>query len=261
MRFGIKILLFGLCMSSMPLSVSSQNVNKQRTTAKTGNKSGKTNARKSNNQRLTTLAKAANEAFEKKQYNRAISLMDDYKKEKQLPNYGYYMLTFSCLKTAQDERCIEYGKEWERAVPDSRDEECKAWIYANIGVGCANLGRYEESNRYFMRSAELNKKNRQQYARDCESIGYNYWSLTQYDEARQWFERSATEWMKAMKVSFDDVQAGKVEHLDLGRVLFDWAMAHYACGDTEEGNRVVKMAAKCRYGEAEQYCREHLENQ
>ena len=260
MKLYIRFIIF-LMLGFSPLVCNAQKVQHKSNTKVARKKNSHVNSQKSKNQRLAQMAKDACDAFEKKQYNRAIGLMEEYKKEKPLPSYGYYMLTLSCLKTAQDERCVEYGKEWERVDPNSHDEECRAWIYANIGVGNANLNRFEDSNLYFKRSAELNKKSHhQQYVRDCESIGYNYWSMSQYEEARKWFELSATGWNKVLKISFADIEAGKVNHIELGRVLYDWAMCHYTCGDNDEGNRIVRMTAKCHYEEAEQFCRDHLSN-
>jgi len=251
-KFFRTVAFFLLLGFSLTSSVAQTAKSKRKETTKSSSR------KYHSNQVLAQKARDACEAFEQHQYNKAIQLMDEYKLQKQLPSYGYYMLTLSCLKTAQNERCVAYGNEWQKVDPNSKDEECRAWIYSNQAVAHANLNQFEESNNCFKQAAALNKKvNKKQYARDCESIGYNYWSLQNHTEARTWFERSAQQWLEVLKVNVTDIQQGKVNNEELGRVLYDWSMACFATKDYAEGKRYLILSAQCHYNEAIEYCTRH----
>ena len=210
--------------------------------------------KKPTQQEISLLAKRACAAFDEKRFQSAISLMDEYRKYASLPRYGYYMLTLSCLKTGQNERCVNYGKEWERSADREKDERCKALILGNMAVAYSLMDRYEESIDYFRRSAVIHQqKDRELYARDCENIGYGYWSLKDYDQAREWFQCAAESWMTNLKTDLTKVEQGKCENTDLGRVLFDWSMASYAVGDDAMGKRLLIASSRCGYAEATEY--------
>ncbi len=205
-------------------------------------------------QELGILAKRACAAFDEKHFQSAISLMDEYRKQAPLPRYGYYMLTLSCLKTGQNERCVNYGKEWEKSIDRDKDERCKALILGNMAVAYSLMDRYEESIEYFKRSSVIHQvKDKDLYARDCENIGYGYWSLKDYEQAREWFQCAAESWMTNLKTDLTKVEQGKCENTDLGRVLYDWAMASYALGDNTVGQRLLSASSRCGYAEAKEY--------
>ena len=210
--------------------------------------------KKRTQQEITLLAKRACTAFDEKRFQSAISLMDEYKQYAPLPRYGYYMLTLSCLKTGQNERCVNYGKEWERSADRDKDERCKALILGNMAVAYSLMDLYEESIEYFRRSSVIHQlKDKELYARDCENIGYGYWSLKDYDQAREWFQCAAESWMTNLKTDLTKVEQGKCENTDLGRVLYDWSMSCYAVGDDTMGRRLLKASSSCKYAEAIEY--------
>lgn len=215
--------------------------------------SGQT-TKKRTQQEITILAKRACAAFDEKRFQSAISLMDEYKQYAPLPRYGYYMLTLSCLKTGQNERCVNYGKEWERTADRDKDERCKALILGNMAVAYSLMDRYEESIDYFKRSSAIHQqKDKELYARDCENIGYGYWSLKDYEQAREWFQCAAESWMTNLKTDLQKVELGKCENADLGRVLYDWSMSCYAMGEDDMGRRLLKASSACKYAEAIEY--------
>ena len=210
--------------------------------------------KKRSQQEISLLAKRACAAFEAKRFQSAISLMDEYKQYAPLPRYGYYMLTLSCLKTGQNERCVNYGKEWEKSADRDKDERCKALILGNMGVAYSLMDRYEESIEYFRRSSVIHQqKDKEHYARDCENIGYGYWALKDYDQAREWFQCSAESWMTNLKTDLTKVEQGRCNNADLGRVLYDWSMACYAIGDDSMGKRLLFASSRCGYAEAKEY--------
>ena len=150
--------------------------------------------------------------------------------------------------------CAAFEAKRLKSADRDKDERCKALILGNMGVAYSLMDRYEESIEYFRRSSVIHQqKDKEHYARDCENIGYGYWALKDYDQAREWFQCSAESWMTNLKTDLTKVEQGRCNNVDLGRVLYDWSMACYAIGDDSMGKRLLLASSRCGYTEAKEY--------
>ena len=173
-----------------------------------------------------------------------------------LSTFGYWSLIDSYYQTGQYDMVEKYAQEWERKCRDEEQAEITARIYSAYGTVLSSaLNKYREALVIFEKLVELDKKLGLKYGYDLSSIAGAYYFLEEYDKAILYYKKAINRLFKEHNTSEEIIKTKGIDNIDIGNCLFGYALVLlYGKNDTNSGNYIMSLAAKCNYENAIEYC-------
>jgi clan AA aspartic protease (TIGR02281 family) len=173
-----------------------------------------------------------------------------------LSTFGYWALINSYYQTGQYDMVEKYAQEWERKCRDEEQAEITARIYSAYGTVLSSaLNKYREALVIFEKLVELDKKLGLKYGYDLSSIAGAYNFLEEYDKAILYYKKAINRLFKEHNTSEEIIKTKGIDNIDIGNCLFGYALVLlYGKNDTNSGNYIMSLAAKCNYEYAIEYC-------
>ena len=111
---------------------------------------------------------------------------------------------------------------------------------------------------YFEKLVELDSKLGLNDGFDLSCIAAAYDGLEDYDRAISYYKKSLSRLFKEYKTSENEIRTKGVDNSTIGNVLFGYAVTLiYGKNDTNSGNYIMSLSAKCNYEIAIDYCNEN----
>ncbi len=208
---------------------------------------------------INRIGDRAAKSFENENYYASI---DDWLKIIEYTNLstlGYFMLTSSLFNTKQYEKCIEYGKEWERKY---RNEEPSIYTSAIIGTIGTCMGFKKDTRgaiTYLEKSIPIDKKlgNADVLQLTYSQLALYYYDLEEWDTTISYSKKALKMMLKKYKTSIEVIKNKGINNNNIGCCLYTYAEALYKKNERNSGDTVMALSAKCNYEEAIDYCRDN----
>lgn len=176
-----------------------------------------------------------------------------------LSTFGYWSLINSYYQTGQYDMVEKYAQEWERKCRDEEQTEITACIYGAYGTVLSSaLNKNREALVIFEKLVELDKKLGLNYGYDLSSIAGAYYNIDEYDKAISYYKKAINRLFKEHNTSEEIIKTKGIDNSEIGNCLSGYALALLYCkNDTNSGNYIMSLAAKCNYEYAIDYCNKH----
>ena len=176
-----------------------------------------------------------------------------------LSTYGYSMLTGSLVNTKQYEKCIEYGKEWERKYRNEEQSSYTSQILGNIGTSLGMLGDTKGAITYLEKCIPIDMRLRDTLVLQLtyRQLALFYYDLDEWDTTISYSKKALKLLLKINNTSIEEIKIKGINNESIGSCLYTYAEALYCKKERNSGDTVMAMAAKCNYNDAIDYCREN----
>ena len=210
-------------------------------------------------QEINKIGDLAMKYYQEGNYNASIDNWLKILDYTNLNTYGYSSLISSCYQTGQYDKVVEYTKEWEKKCKNEEPSPETVTIYSLCGTALSSaLNKYRESLVYFEKLVELDKKFGYKTGFDLSCIAGTYYCLEEYDKAISYFKKATAELFKEYHTSEYKIKTEGINNPEIGNCLHGYALTLiYGKNDTNSGNYIMSLAAKCNDEAAIDYCHEH----
>ena len=176
-----------------------------------------------------------------------------------LSTYGYWSLINSYFQTGQYDMVEKYAREWEKKCRNEEQTEIAAWIYGAYGTALSSaLNKQREALVVFEKLVVLDKRFGLKYGYDLSCIAGAYYSLEEYDKAISYYKKATNKLFEENNTSEEIIRTKGMDNSEIGNCLFGYALVLlYGKNDTNSGNYIMSLAAKCNYEYAIDYCNKH----
>ena len=176
-----------------------------------------------------------------------------------LSTIGYFMLTSSYFYTKQYEKCIEYGKEWERKYRNEVPSTYTSTILGTIGTCMGLMNDTRGAITYLEKSIPIDTKfgNTDVLQLTYSQLALFYYDLDEWDTTISYSKKALKIMLRKYKTSIEEIKSNGISNDNIGSCLYTYAEALYKKNERNSGDTVMVLSAKCNYDEAIDYCREN----
>lgn len=204
--------------------------------------------------------------------NKAVEYFDEGKDYASIDNWlkvidyidltteGYFMLIYSLFNTKQYEKCIEYGREWERKFRNEEPSDLSCSILGTLATTLnAVEGKTKEAITYqekvVFQEEKLNLKN--QLALDYCILVNLYWTIEDWENVISHSKKALKILFDYYKTSESEIKSKGIDNDKIGLCLYDYADAFIHKSNVVKGYYIMGLSAKCNYKDAIEYCLKH----
>lgn len=175
-----------------------------------------------------------------------------------LKTYGYYILVNCYYQTEQYDKVIEYAQEWERKFGKEKPSIESSSIITNYAtVLTAIKNQHREALSYFEKLVSIDTELGLDVGNDYLQIALTYCTLSEYSNSIPYFKKALKYFFELNKTSENIINTKGIDNQSIGNCLYFYALALYDNNDTNSGNYIMSLSAKCNYEKAIKYCYEH----